>query len=290
VRELYPVMGRACAARVGHPAYSTAKMARRLKVRRAPDARTWSHEDKAFLRNHYPAMGVAKCAALLGRKEWAVAAMAKKLSLRLGRTWTPRQETLLEAHWHRKTPDELVKILAPHPWPGILTKARHLGLRLTMPEDAELVAHAAKRLGYSLMAFAKLLRRQGVKTHYCYPSRGAGLKLRRRYVMTAEADEAVRTELASETVREASKRIRVAYATLWRLVQAAGFATARGQRLGLPPAVFDRLVAEWKEKRAAESKRAASAQRREQRKRVARGDGAKVLVSGVPGPGGGAPG
>jgi hypothetical protein len=183
----------------------------------------WTPAEDAILIPAYKAGGVmAALAALPKRRKAQIDGRLKHLGIRRFPTWTARRNEELTRFWGNVS----LAVMAKHFEVSPTTVFRH-AIRLGLgacPQGHEFLTTIAKRLGYDLPTFTRILRWAGVGVFLVYSNPNSPpLKRPRHFVDTADAEAAVDRWHKTETVTAAAKRLGYAdFRTLLVRIEALG--------------------------------------------------------------------
>lgn len=173
------------------------------------------------------------------------------MTARHGKRWTAAEDRRLRLLWGSSTLDVIARdmgrtTLSTH-W-----RARHLGLQCGAPEGGEYVWHAARRCGYALGTFWRILRwarAHGVDapTLRTLSRPGAGGRRSYHWIDPIDADAAVELWMRSETPTDAGRRLGADGCTVRRWLVAAGHKPPRWKReWRLLPEEVDAAAEAWR--------------------------------------------
>lgn len=162
------------------------------------------------------------------------------------RTWSPQDSVDLELLWEdpRWGLNELA-IKFGRSRIAIYSRAREQGLRLGLPEGAEVMEAAVRRVGATNSANLRtILEWAGVRIWPCR-ARNPGTKRRTFYVIADDATSAMARWCRAETVNDAAARHGVSHPTMLKWLAVAGVTKGRREEVWwrLDPDVVDRAAA-----------------------------------------------
>lgn len=186
----------------------------------------WTKNEDATLRRLFGKMTAAEISARLpGRNESAVFHRTRRIGLVKNRRWTNIDDQRLRTWWGepiRKVARELGRSVITVYW-----RAQVLGLPLGVPQGGEYLTAAAKRCGYAIKTFRKILRWAGVKVRRSVTRNPRECWRGTHWVDPDDASDAVARWCRTETPQAAGRRYNTDGETIVRRLVASG--------LPLPP-------------------------------------------------------
>lgn len=173
------------------------------------------------------------------------------MSARHGERWTPREDRRLRLLWGVSTLDVIARDMRRTPI-ATHARARQLGLQCGAPEGGEYVWRAARRCGYELHTFWRILRwarSYGVeaptlRTLSRPDSKGGHAH---HWIDPTDADAAVELWVRSETPTEAARRHETDPCAVRRWLRAAGHTPPkRGREWHVLPEEVDAAEKAWR--------------------------------------------
>lgn len=190
----------------------------------------WTDEELERLRTLFPKRGAAAVAAELGRTSAAVYQKANVLGIRYrAPRWTAREDARLRFLWETSASLHQIAAEIGRPWKAVYHRAAFLELPFGVPQGYEYLSVAAKRAGFALRTFQRILEWAGVRIH-----RTRTRRLRRehprRYVEPDDVDAAIARWNQTESVNGAARRLGVSEPTLRRWLRRIGVSETGRQR------------------------------------------------------------
>lgn len=207
--------------------------------------RRWSAAEDAAIRARYPEVG-GDLAADLGRPLLSLYERASRLGVSVEPRWTPADDRRLTMIWGEATLNVIAKRMGRTPV-SVYWRASKIGLRCGCPQGMEYITNAARRTGFAVDTFKRIIAWAGVKASKTMSRPGARY-FRCLVVEPDDADDAVKRWLDAETIDEAARRIGVDKGTMARWLLASGRELPPRPAVGchwrVPIEVIDAVVAE----------------------------------------------
>jgi hypothetical protein len=164
-----------------------------------------------------------------------------------GAAWSSEDDARLRRAWHTETRDGILALFPDRNWNAIGLHAASLGLPFGPPQGYEFVTVAARKCGYYLPTFRKLLARHGVPVRNHTRKAPTGhwkARDHREIVEWSLALQAVDADHETEVVAAAARMRGIPQLTFrkWALAEGLIETKRQGVRQRLPTAVCDAIV------------------------------------------------
>lgn len=183
------------------------------------NAKPWTADEDAYLRDHYATEGSAAVAAALGRTIISITKRAPRLSCLRVRRWTENDDGRLQVLWGVHSIKAIAKTIG-RTEQAVYWRARELDLGLGCPQGHEYLSAAAVRTGFAVCQIRRILAWAHVRIARASVRPGVVTKTDKVswVVEPSDVDDAIARWMATETVETAAERRDISSSVLLRLL------------------------------------------------------------------------